>query len=107
MIIKKGDKVKILAGKDKGKTGKVLQVFVDKERASIEGLNLLIKHMRPRQQGEKGQRIEFPAPMHISNLMLICPKCGKPARIGYKIVKNEKGKNRKYRECKKCKQTID
>ncbi len=107
MNIKKGDKVKIIAGKDKGKTGKVLQVFPSGNRVSVEGLNLLIKHMRPRRQGEKGQRIEFPAPMDASNMMVVCPKCGKPSRMGYKIIKDEKGKNKKYRECKKCKQTID
>src|SRR3989338_7810191 len=81
MKIKKVDKVKILAGKDKGKTGKVLQVFASADRASIEGLNLLIKHMRPRKQGEKGQRLEFPAPLNLSNVMLVCPKCDKPTRV--------------------------
>ena len=110
MTIKKGDKVKILAGKDKGKTGKVLQVFVSRNRASIEGLNLLIKHMRPRKQGEQGQRIEFPAPMEISNLMLVCSKCGKPTRVSKKQIKqHHKNKEviKKFRECKKCKQIID
>ncbi|MEA3398866.1 MAG: 50S ribosomal protein L24 [Patescibacteria group bacterium] len=120
MKIKKGDKVKILAGKDRGKIGKVLQVFISRQRVSVEGLNLLIKHMRPRKQGEKGQRIEFPAPMAISNLMLICPKCNKPTRVSYvykEINKNSsavdknaaksKISKKKYRMCKKCKQTID
>ncbi|MCD4761734.1 50S ribosomal protein L24 [bacterium] len=108
MKIKKGDKVKILKGKDSGKTGKVLQVFPGRDRVSVEGLNILIKHMRPKKQGEKGQRVEFPAPLRAANLMLICPKCSKPARVGYKIVKNEKsGKRKKFRECKKCKQIID
>lgn len=110
MYIKKGDKVKIIAGKDKGKSGKVLQVFPVKNRVSVEGLNLLIKHMRPRKQGEQGQRIEFPAPLNASNLMIECPKCGKPARVGYKIIKVEgkSGKrDKKFRECKKCKQIID
>ena len=107
MTIKKGDKVKILAGKDKNKTGKVLQVFKSKNRASIEGLNLLIKHLRPSREGEKGQRIEFPAPIEISNLILVCPNCGKPTRTGYRIPKDEKGKAKKFRECKKCKQAID
>ena len=107
MTIKKGDKVKILTGKDSGKTGKVLQVFKSKNRASIEGLNLLIKHLRPRREGEKGQRIEFPAPIEMSNLILICPKCGKATRVGRKITKDEKGKTKKFRECKKCKQAID
>ena len=110
MKIKKGDKVKVLAGKDKGKTGKVLQVFPSRNRASVEGLNLLIKHLRPRQQGEKGQRIEFPAPIYLSNLMLICPKCGKPTRVGYKYIETkigEKIRRRKVRICRKCKQVID
>ncbi len=106
MNIKKGDKVKILAGKDKGKSGKVLQVFPKRGRASIEGLNLLIKHMRPRRQGENGQRIEFPAPMDISNLILVCPKCGKASRVSYKINKSDKGV-KKFRICKKCDQIID
>jgi len=110
MKIKRGDKVKILAGKDKGKTGKVLQVFPARNRASVEGLNLLIKHLRPRRQGEKGQRIEFPAPMDLSNMMLICPRCGKPTRVGYKYIEgkaNKKTKRRKVRVCRKCKQVID
>lgn len=106
MNIKKNDKVKILSGKDKGKTGKVLQVLARYERVSVEGLNLAIKHMRPRRQGEKGQRIEFPAPLHISNLMLVCPKCGKPTRVEYKVL-DIAGKKKKVRTCKKCKQNID
>jgi large subunit ribosomal protein L24 len=110
MKIKKGDKVKILAGKDKGKTGKVLQIFQTGNKASIEGLNLLIKHMRPRKQGEKGQRIEFPAPMNLSNIILVCNKCDKPTRVAYKyieIMKNEIKEKKKVRVCKKCKQVID
>ncbi|MFH0840479.1 MAG: 50S ribosomal protein L24 [bacterium] len=110
MNIKVNDKVKIIAGKDKGKTGKVLQVFTDEKRASVEGLNLLIKHLRPQRRGEKGQRIEFPAPLNISNLMLICPKCGKATRVGHEIVEvgeGDKRKKRKNRVCKKCKKLID
>lgn len=110
MKIKKGDKVKILAGKDKGKTGKILQIFQSSNRASIEGLNLLVKHMRPRKQGEKGQRIEFPAPLDLSNVILVCPVCDKPTRVGYKyieIMKNEIKQKKKARVCKKCQQAID
>jgi large subunit ribosomal protein L24 len=106
MNIKKGDKVIILAGKDKGKSGNVLQVFPDRDRVSVEGLNLLIKHMRPRRQGEKGQRIEFPAPINASNLMLVCPKCGKPSRVGAEIKSGDKG-DKKFRNCKKCGQIVD
>ncbi len=111
MKIKKGDKIKITAGKDNGKTGKVLQVFPLKNRASVEGLNLLIKHMRPRKQGEAGQRIEFPAPLNISNMNLVCPKCNKTARVSYKYIEitkeGQKTKKQKIRICNKCKQAID
>lgn len=110
MKIKKDDKVKILAGKDKGKTGKVLQVFASKKRVSVEGLNLLIKHIRPRREGEKGQRVEFPAPIEISNLMLVCSKCGKSSRVSYEYKEvgvEGKKKTKKVRICKKCKKQID
>ncbi|MBN2854256.1 50S ribosomal protein L24 [Patescibacteria group bacterium] len=107
MNIKKNDKVKILAGKDKGKSGKVLQVSRKDERLSIEGLNLLIKHLRPNREGEKGQRIEFPAFINASNVALICSKCGKTTRVSHKIVKSENGKNKKFRICKKCGESID
>lgn len=110
MNIKKNDKVKILAGKDKDKTGKVLQVFPALNKASVEGLNLLIKHLRPGKQGEKGQRIEFPSPMNISNMMLVCPKCDKPTRVKYKYIEvtvNNKKRKKKVRICKRCKGNID
>jgi large subunit ribosomal protein L24 len=106
MNIKKDDKVKLLSGKDKGKTGKVLQVFPKEKKISVEGLNLLIKNLRPRKQGEKGQRIEFPAWFNESKAMLVCPKCGRAARVGIKIVK-ENEKTKKYRFCKKCQETIE
>lgn len=102
MKIKKGDKVKIIAGKDRGKEGKILQVLPDKKKVIVEGINLLIKHVKPRRAGEKGQRIQFPAPLSISNVMLVCPKCSKPVRVGYKILENDK----KVRICKKCKEII-
>ncbi|MDP2709241.1 MAG: 50S ribosomal protein L24 [bacterium] len=110
MKIKKGDKIKILSGKDKGKSGKVLQIFSSTNRASVEGLNLLVKHMRPKKQGEKGQRIEFPAPLNLSNVILVCPKCDRPTRVAYtysEVVKNEIKRKKKARICKKCKQAID
>ena len=108
MRIKRNDTVKVLAGKDKGKSGKVLQVFTESNRVSVDGINLLIKHLRPRKQGEKGQRVEFPAPLNISNLALICPKCGKPTRIGTKVIAaTDLRKGSKVRVCKKCQATID
>ena len=107
MNIKKNDKVKILAGKDKGKTGKVLQVSPEDGRVSVEGLNLLIKHLRPRRQGEKGQRIEFPAFLDATNLALVCPKCGRATRVGFKTIKLEGKKDKKFRVCKKCQEIIE
>ncbi len=107
MNIKKNDRVKILAGKDKNKSGKVLQVSRKDGRVSVEGLNLLIKHLRPSREGEKGQRIEFPAFINVSNVSLICSKCGKSTRVAHKIVKLENGKNKKFRVCKKCGETIE
>lgn len=108
MNIKKNDKVKILSGKDKGKTGKVLQVLPVEGKISVEGLNLAIKHLRPRRENEKGQRIEFPAFMNASNVSLLCPKCGKATRIGHKIVASLEGKKaKKFRVCKKCEEIIE
>ncbi|MEK7653228.1 MAG: 50S ribosomal protein L24 [Patescibacteria group bacterium] len=106
MKIKKGDKVKMLSGKDKGKAGKVLQVFAGEGRLMIEGLNLIIKHQKGKRQGEKGQRIQFPRAVRISQVSLICPKCGRDARVGYKINKLESGEKVKVRVCKKCKEEI-
>ncbi|MBU1131598.1 50S ribosomal protein L24 [Patescibacteria group bacterium] len=89
MKIKKNDKVIIIAGKDKGKSGKVMQVFSKEGKIVIEGLNLRHKHVRPRRQGEKGQRIEYSAPLDASNAMLVDSKTGKRTRVGYKILENK------------------
>lgn len=111
MNIKKNDKVKILSGKDKGKTGKVLQVLPAADHSdakiSVEGLNLAIKHLRPRRENEKGQRIEFPAFMNASNVALLCPKCGKATRVGHKTLNQEGKKAKKFRVCKKCQEIIE
>lgn len=101
MKIKKGDMVKILAGKDKGKNGKVLKVVMVGEKVVVEGLNLMKKHRRPRKEGEKGQRVEIPRSISVSNVKLVCPKCGKAARTGHK-----KTGDKKFRVCKKCKAEI-
>ncbi len=88
MKVKTGDNVKILSGKDRGKTGKVIQtIFHDKKKrwfVVVEGLNIMKKHMRARQRGEKGQILELSAPMDVSNVMVIDPSSKKPTRIGYK-----------------------
>lgn len=100
--IKKNDEVKILSGKDKGKSGKVTQVFINEAKVVVEGVNKKFKNLRPKKQGEKGQRIEFFGPIDISNVALICKKCGRTTRVSYKI--NEE---HKYRICKKCNEIID
>jgi large subunit ribosomal protein L24 len=100
-LIKKGDKVMILAGKDKGKSGKVLEVVSDKGRALVEGLNMVKKHMRKRSETERGGIKEIPAGINLSNLALFCPSCSKGVRVS---VKSE-GKV-KTRLCKKCNNAI-
>lgn len=101
MKIKKGDKVLIISGKDRGRQGKVLRVFPKEKKILVEGVNIVKKHQRPRRAGEKGQVIQLPKPIDVSNIKLICPKCRKATRLGYKIVEKEK-----YRICKKCGQEI-
>jgi large subunit ribosomal protein L24 len=101
MKIKKNDLVKMLAGKDSGKTGKVLRVYPAEKKVVVDGLNMLKKHNKPRKEGEKGQRVEIPRKIDISNAMIVCPKCGKPSRIAYKT-EGEK----KVRVCKKCQAEI-
>ena len=90
MKIKRGDNVIIISGKDKDKTGKVLRVLSGKEVAVVEGINMKKKHQKPRRSGQKGQIIEFAAPVHVSNIMLIDPKTKKRTRVGFKIQKGKK-----------------
>lgn len=97
MKVKKGDTVLIISGKDRGRRGKILKAFPKQERVVVEGMNLRKKHIKARRGGEKGQIIEFSAPIHVSNVKCICSKCGKPSRMGYKTTENKK-----YRVCKKC-----
>lgn len=101
MKIKQNDQVLIIAGKDKGKKGKVLSAWRSDQKIIVEGANLAKKHRRGRREGEKGQVVEVPRPLHVSNVKLICPKCGQPARFGFKVI--ESGK---FRVCKKCHQEI-
>ena len=101
MRVKKGDTVLIITGKYRGKKGKVLKTFPEEKKILVEGVNLVKKHQRPRRTGEKGQIIELPKPIDVSNVKLICPKCTKLTRVGYKITEGKK-----YRICKKCGEEI-
>ncbi|HLD21018.1 MAG TPA: 50S ribosomal protein L24 [Patescibacteria group bacterium] len=105
MNIKTGDKVRVLAGKDRGKQGTVLQVFPKLERAVVEGVNLMTKHLR-KQANRAGQKIEFSAPMHISNLQVISAKTGMSGRVGYKRMEKD-GKKIKIRTIRSKGQTED
>lgn len=100
--IKKGDKVEILAGKDKGKNGKVLEVIPAKKSAIIDGINLVKKHLRRRSEAEPGGIKEMPKPLRISKLALFCGSCGRGVRFGIK----EAADGTKMRICKKCQQAI-
>lgn len=102
MNFKKGDTVKIITGKDRGKKGKVLQVFPKGNKVVVEGLNLMVKNVRPKRMGEKGQVVRYNAPIDASNIQLFCDKCNMAVRIGFKILENKK----KLRICKKCKEII-
>jgi large subunit ribosomal protein L24 len=88
--IKTGDQVLVLAGKDKGKKGKVLQVFPVQQRVVVEGVNQMTKNVRARREKETGQRVQFNGPIHLSNVMLIDPKSGKPTRVGSTVVGDKK-----------------
>jgi large subunit ribosomal protein L24 len=103
MKIKKGDNVMVMAGKDRGKTGKVIQVFPVEGKVVVEGVNATVKHAKTRKQGEKGQKIEYNGPINASNVMLVDAKTGKPTRVGYKVMED----GRKVRVMKKSGETIE
>ena len=88
--IKKGDTVYVNAGEDKGKTGRVLKVLISKNRAVVEGINMVTKATKPNAKNPQGGLVKMEAPIHVSNLQLLDPKSGKPTRVGYKV--NEDGK---------------
>jgi large subunit ribosomal protein L24 len=94
--IVKSDNVVVLSGNDQGKTGKILKVFPDKNRAVVEGVNLIKRHTRPTRDLPQGGIIEKEAPVDISNLKVICPKCNRPTRVGIRILEDKS----KVRYCK-------
>ena len=100
--LKKGDTVKVIAGKEKGKTGKILSTIPGKERVVVEKINLIKRHKRPDAKG-KGGIVEKEGPIHVSNVMYLCDKCGSGVRIGFKILDDGK----KARVCAKCHETLD
>lgn len=102
MKLRKGDTVKIIAGKDRGKQGKIEKVFPKLGKVLIPGINIYKKHVKPRGEGKPGGIIDLVKPLPATNIALLCPKCGKPTRIGFQIDKS----GEKHRICRKCKEVI-
>jgi large subunit ribosomal protein L24 len=102
MHIKKGDVVKVITGKEKDKTGKVLKVINDRNRVIVEKLNFVKKHQRPDARG-KGGIVEKEGSIHVSNVMIICNKCNAGVKVGYQILEDGK----KVRICRKCQEILD
>ncbi|MEI7449400.1 MAG: 50S ribosomal protein L24 [Desulfomonile sp.] len=101
--IKKNDKVKVLSGKDKGRQGKVIKVYKEKDTALVERLNIIKRHTKAGQAGKQGGIIEKEAPIRFSKLMLVCPKCSKTSRIGIRVLDD----GERVRYCKKCDEQLD
>ena len=102
MLVKKGDMVKVIAGREKGKTGKILKTIADKDRVVVEKLNLVKRHRKPDAKG-KGGIVEKEAPLHISNVMYLCSKCDAGVRVGCRVLDDGK----KVRVCNTCKEILD
>ena len=106
MKIKKGDQVRVVSGKEAGKTGKVVRVDTEKHRVTLERLNMVKKHTKPNPKtNPQGGVIEREAPLDVSNVMLVCPSCGQPTRVGYRLIEN----GGKVRTCRRgnCGKDID
>lgn len=101
MKIIKNDEVKIVRGKDKGKSGKVLRVFQKEDRVLVEGMNEFKRHRKGNMQGQRSEIVTLTKPLPVANVMFLCPKCHEPARVGYAVEKDKK-----VRVCKKCGQTV-
>ncbi|MBQ7327507.1 MAG: 50S ribosomal protein L24 [Clostridia bacterium] len=102
MTVKKGDNVVVIAGKEKGKTGKVVEVFPKDNRVLVDGLNIVTKHQKARKQDEKSAIVKKSAPIEASNVMVVCPVCGKATRVAHNEIDGKK-----VRTCKKCAASLD
>ena len=103
MKIQKNDNVLIIAGKDRGKKGKVRKAIPDKDKVIVEGFNMIKRHSKTKGKTRQAGIIELEAPIHISNVMIICNKCNKPARVGYRALED----GNKARYCHSCSEIID
>ena len=111
MHVKSNDQVVVISGKDKGKKGKITAAYPKLGRVTVEGVNMVTKHQKARNAMQPGGIIKKELPIDASNVMLVCPKCGKPARVSHKVttVTNDAGKAQRkmIRVCKKCNADID
>lgn len=105
--IKIGDEVVVLSGKDKGKVGRVVERAPGEDKIVVEGINITKRHVRARKRGEESGIVERETPIPACKVMLVCPRCGKRARVGVKITQLEQGEKEKLRVCKKCGEVID
>jgi len=103
LSVKKGDTVLVIAGKDNGKKGKIIQALPKENKVVVEGVNVVKRHTRPSQKLPQGGIVEKEAPIHASNVMVICPSCGKPTRVGKRFLAD----GNKIRVCKKCGESLD
>ncbi len=103
MKIRKNDTVLVVAGKDKGKTGKVRFSYPKKERIMVEGINFIKRHARAKRAARQAGIIQLEAPVHVSNVMLLCSRCNHPARVGFHFLED----GRKVRVCRRCSEVID
>ena len=101
MVIRRGDMVKVLLGRDRGKSGKVLSVLPRQGRVLVEGINIVHRHVRPRKSGERGQRVSLPAPLPQSSVQLVCPSCQRASRVSIEIKDGVR-----QRVCRKCQAII-
>ena len=101
--LRQDDLVQVLAGRDRGKRGQVRRVLPDRQRVLVQGVNVVKKHMRPRQLGTQAGIIEMEAPIHWSNVALVCPDCDRPTRVGFRLRPDDV----KVRYCKRCEEDLD
>lgn len=102
MKIRKGDKIRVTAGKDKGREGKVERVYAKQNAVVVPGINMYKKHVKKNEQMPQGGIVDVPRAIDVSKITLLCPKCGKPTRVSYEVQKN----GNKKRVCKKCKSSF-
>lgn len=102
LTIRKGDRVHVIAGKDKGKEGKVLRAMPETQRVVVENVHMIKKHTRPTQKNQQGGIVEMEGTIHVSNVMVVCPNCGQPTRVG-----RRRDDGVRIRICKKCGKDID